>query len=140
MLPPKYCAVLLPVFALSGCTPRPVPPEEKPTATPARRPIYTPSERDRMALKAELAGARITRARAIRIARKAFAKAGMKIGPEEVPDARYVRVAAYRNTPVHFEWWVYFLPKTPPEGHIGVGATGVYIDDRTGKARIGLGA
>lgn len=132
------CSFLLIGLVLCGCLPRYTPPEVEPPATyiwakdsEVRKPVEFP----RRATAAELAKARIKKADAIRIARKAFAKEGIKIGPDEVPDARYIREPAYKNIPAHFRWLVYFVPKK----HVGMGLPGVAIDDRTGSVQVQLG-
>lgn len=78
--------------------------------------------------------AHIRRAEAIKIAQRAFREAGMGYEGLDV-DARYVPAQDKDGTKHHY-WLVYFVdPKVT-----GVGASGVHIDDRTGKAQVELGA
>ena len=78
--------------------------------------------------------AHIRRSEAVRIAQEAFREAKLSYEGLQV-DARYVTVEE-KNGRKHQEWWVFFFdPKVT-----GIGAPGVYIDDRTGKSRVVLGA
>ena len=78
--------------------------------------------------------ARIRRSEAVRIAQEAFRKAHLHYEGLQI-DARYVTVQE-KDGSKHQEWWVFFVDPKVTE----IGAPGVYIDDRTGKNHVVLGA
>ncbi|WP_395089218.1 hypothetical protein [Armatimonas sp.] len=78
--------------------------------------------------------AHIRRSEAVQVAQEAFRKANLPYEGLQV-DARYVTVQE-KDGSKHQEWWVFFVdPKVTQ-----VGASGVHIDDRTGKTHVSLGA
>lgn len=114
MLPAKYSTPLLAVatLVLSGCR------SQIPPAAPEPGP----------------AGVRFQQADAIRLARETYAKAGIPIGKDHVPEVRFLEREAKRNPPARQEWRVVFVPKAPAKRS----PVAAYIDARIGSVRVML--
>lgn len=108
----RFIPILTLAALLTGCT-RSVPPAPV-AATPEPEP----------------AGARLTRAKATQLARKAWTDSGRTIESDMEIKARYFDGV----------WQVTFIPRHLREQNFPIGASSVVVDDRTNKTRIQLGA
>lgn len=108
----RFTPILTLAALLTGCT-RPVPPPPV-AATPEQEP----------------AGARLTRAEAIRLARKAYLKVEKTIESDMEIEAGYSDGG----------WLVKFIPRRLREQNFPVGPPSVLVDDKTGKTQFWGGA